>query len=116
MAQHGRRYDRVAGSYSQYRPRYPDRPVAHLAGIIGTAPTVSSGSLVLDKDEGIGVGGLGDRLRPHDRARPDANDRHLGGQGGAEPAGEGPGAAADIADGHVRFGYLFQCITVRRDP
>jgi hypothetical protein len=21
-----------------------------------------------------------------------------------------------IDDGHVRFGYLFQCITVRRDP
>ena len=55
MAQHSRRYDRVAGNYSQYRPRYPDRLVAHLAGIIGTAPTVSGGSLVLDVGSGTGA-------------------------------------------------------------
>ncbi len=31
------RYDRVATSYSQYRPRYPDVLVAHLAAIIEAA-------------------------------------------------------------------------------
>jgi ubiquinone/menaquinone biosynthesis C-methylase UbiE len=61
MARHSRRYDRVAGNYSQYRPRYPDRLVAHLAGIIGTAPAVSGASIVLDV--GSGTGAFTRRLR-----------------------------------------------------
>jgi tRNA G46 methylase TrmB len=61
MAQHSRRYDRVAGNYSQYRPRYPDRLVARLSGIIETAPAVSGGGLVLDV--GSGTGAFTRRLR-----------------------------------------------------
>jgi SAM-dependent methyltransferase len=61
MARHSQRYDRIAGDYSQYRPRYPDRLVAHLAGIIATAPAVSGGGLVLDI--GSGTGAFTRRLR-----------------------------------------------------
>jgi ubiquinone/menaquinone biosynthesis C-methylase UbiE len=50
------RYDRVASSYSQYRPRYPDVLVAHLGGIIAAA------ELVLDL--GSGTGAFTRQLRP----------------------------------------------------
>ena len=33
------RYDRVANSYSRYRPRYPDALIVHLADRIGRAGT-----------------------------------------------------------------------------
>jgi hypothetical protein len=35
MAQKTQRYDRVAGQYHRYRPRYPDALISHLAKIIG---------------------------------------------------------------------------------
>ena len=53
------RYDRVASSYSQYRPRYPDVLIAHLAGIIETA---SAAEFVLDI--GSGTGAFTRQLRP----------------------------------------------------
>jgi len=31
MAQETRRYDTLAEQYSQYRPRYPDQLISHLA-------------------------------------------------------------------------------------
>jgi ubiquinone/menaquinone biosynthesis C-methylase UbiE len=54
MARHSGRYDRVAGNYSQYRPRYPDELVAHLAGLIATVAG-APGGLVLDVGSGTGA-------------------------------------------------------------
>ena len=53
------RYDRVAGSHSQNRPRYPDALIAHLADRIGTANTAA-----FALDIGSGTGAFTRRLRP----------------------------------------------------
>jgi len=60
MAQHSGRYDRVAGNYSQVRPRYPDELVAHLAALIRSVPALAG--LVLDI--GSGTGAFTRQLRP----------------------------------------------------
>ena len=52
MAQDTRRYDRLAEQYSQYRPRYPDRLISHLAAIIVEAP---ASDLVVDVGAGTGI-------------------------------------------------------------
>jgi ubiquinone/menaquinone biosynthesis C-methylase UbiE len=53
------RYDRVASSYSQYRPRYPDALLAHLGGIIKAA-----GAAEFVLDIGSGTGAFTRQLRP----------------------------------------------------
>jgi ubiquinone/menaquinone biosynthesis C-methylase UbiE len=52
MAQDTQRYDRLAEQYSQYRPRYPDRLISHLAAIIVEAP---ASDLVVDFGAGTGI-------------------------------------------------------------
>jgi ubiquinone/menaquinone biosynthesis C-methylase UbiE len=52
MVQGTRRYDRLAEQYSQYRPRYPDQLISHLADIIAKAP---ASNLVVDVGSGIGI-------------------------------------------------------------
>ena len=52
MAQETRRYDRLAEQYSQYRPRYPDRLISHLADMIAEAP---ASDLVVDVGAGTGI-------------------------------------------------------------
>jgi hypothetical protein len=85
------RYDRVATSYSQYRPRYPDVLVANLAGIIEAA---NGTGLVLENST----------ARPGARA-----------PGGARAVARSGGTAPHRRD-HVAFGYRFACLTVRRNP
>jgi ubiquinone/menaquinone biosynthesis C-methylase UbiE len=53
------RYDRVASSYSQYRPRYPDVLIAHLADTI-----VRTGATGPVFDIGSGTGAFTRQLRP----------------------------------------------------
>jgi ubiquinone/menaquinone biosynthesis C-methylase UbiE len=50
MAQDTRRYDRLAEQYSQYRPRYPDQLISHLAAIIVEVP---ASDLVVGAGTGI---------------------------------------------------------------
>jgi ubiquinone/menaquinone biosynthesis C-methylase UbiE len=52
MVQGTRRYDRLAEKYSQYRPRYPDHLISHLADIIAKAP---ASNLVVDVGSGTGI-------------------------------------------------------------
>jgi len=52
MAQDTRRYDRLAEQYSQYRPRYPDQLISHLAAVIAEAP---ASDLVVDVGVGTGI-------------------------------------------------------------
>jgi SAM-dependent methyltransferase len=52
MVQGTRRYDRLAEKYSQYRPRYPDHLISHLADIIAKAP---ASNLVVDVGYGTGI-------------------------------------------------------------
>jgi hypothetical protein len=52
MTQEARRYDRLAGQYSQYRPRYPDRLISQLADKIAAAP---ASDLVVDVGAGTGI-------------------------------------------------------------
>jgi trans-aconitate methyltransferase len=52
MAQDTQRYDRLARQCSQYRPRYPDRLISHLAAIIVEAP---ASDLVVDVGSGTGI-------------------------------------------------------------
>ena len=52
MVQGTRRYDRLAEQYSQYRPRYPDQLISHLADIIAKAP---ASNLVVDVGSGTGI-------------------------------------------------------------
>jgi ubiquinone/menaquinone biosynthesis C-methylase UbiE len=52
MAQDTRRYDRLTEQYSQYRPRYPDQLISHLAAVIAEAP---ASDLVLDIGSGTGI-------------------------------------------------------------
>jgi ubiquinone/menaquinone biosynthesis C-methylase UbiE len=52
MTQEARRYDRLAGQDSQYRPRYPDRLISHLAAIIAKTP---GSDLVVDVGSGTGI-------------------------------------------------------------
>ena len=66
MVQGTRRYDRLAEQYSQYRPRYPDQLISHLADIIAKAP---ASNLVVDVGSGTGIftrqlrGALPDAMR-----------------------------------------------------
>jgi hypothetical protein len=139
MVPHSGRYDRVAGSYSQYRPRYPDELLAHLAGLIATVPATSGAGLVLDI--GSGTGTFGRRAWRGD-ARPGAGRDAAGGRRrvhrrrcGGIPFDDKAAIAITAATAahrfdrpafyaeapridtdHVAFGYLFQCITARRDP
>ena len=52
MAQDTQRYDRLAEQYSQYRPRYPDQLISHLADMIAEAP---ASDLVVDVGAGTGI-------------------------------------------------------------
>ena len=52
MTQDTQRYDRLADQYSQYRPRYPDQLISHLAAIIAEAP---ASDLVVDVGSGTGI-------------------------------------------------------------
>lgn len=52
MAQKTQRYDRVAGQYHRYRPRYPDALISHLAKIIGEVP---GADVVVDVGTGTGI-------------------------------------------------------------
>jgi ubiquinone/menaquinone biosynthesis C-methylase UbiE len=52
MAQDTRRYDRLAERYSQYRPRYPEQLISHLAAIIAEVP---ASDLVVDVGSGTGI-------------------------------------------------------------
>jgi ubiquinone/menaquinone biosynthesis C-methylase UbiE len=54
MTQETWRYDRLAEQYSQYRPRYPDRLISHLAAIIIEAEA-SPADLVVDVGAGTGI-------------------------------------------------------------
>jgi hypothetical protein len=66
MVQGTRRYDRLAEQYSQYRPRYPDQLISHLADIIAKAP---ASNLVVNVGSGTGIftrqlrGALPDAMR-----------------------------------------------------
>jgi ubiquinone/menaquinone biosynthesis C-methylase UbiE len=64
MVQGTRRYDRLADQYSQYRPRYPEQLISHLADIIAKAPASN-----LDVDVGSDTGIFTRQLRA---ALPDA--------------------------------------------
>lgn len=52
MAQKTQRYDRVAGQYHRYRPRYPDALISHLAKIIDEA---LGADVVVDVGVGTGI-------------------------------------------------------------
>jgi ubiquinone/menaquinone biosynthesis C-methylase UbiE len=52
MARDTQRYDTLAEQYSQYRPRYPDQLISHVAAII--AKTAGS-NLVVDVGAGTGI-------------------------------------------------------------
>jgi SAM-dependent methyltransferase len=56
------RYDPVARNYSQYRPRYPDALIAHLAGKI-RPPGATDGATTTALDIGSGTGAFTRRLR-----------------------------------------------------
>jgi len=52
MTQDTRRYDPLAGQYSQYRPRYPGQLISHLSAVIAEAPAPD---LVVDVGAGTGI-------------------------------------------------------------
>jgi hypothetical protein len=71
MVQGTRRYDRLAEQYSQYRPRYPDQLLSHLADIIAKTEaldtTTAQGRLVFHMFGAL-VSGIRAQLDP--RAHP----------------------------------------------
>jgi ubiquinone/menaquinone biosynthesis C-methylase UbiE len=52
MVQKTQRYDRVAGQYHRYRPRYPDALISHLAKIVEEA---LGADMVVDAEAGTGI-------------------------------------------------------------
>jgi predicted O-methyltransferase YrrM len=52
MAQDTQRYEALAEQYSQYRPRYPDQLISHLAALIAKSP---GANLVVDVGAGTGI-------------------------------------------------------------
>jgi ubiquinone/menaquinone biosynthesis C-methylase UbiE len=52
MAQKTQRYDRIAGQYHRYRPRYLNALISHLANIIGEVP---GADMVVDVGAGTGI-------------------------------------------------------------
>ena len=99
MAEHGSRRAYVATDYR--------KELAALAGFAGIEEFVLSRQLRLHVDEFVGLALSSSHA---------AGVIERFGNEGARAALRELAAPHRIDDDHVRFGYLFQCITVRRDP